>query len=247
MSRFVRLGCGVLIGGAMLVLTSACECAAERPSAEEGAGDRDPWAGADAAGGDGASARGPDVRPAAARAGVLQRNRKHGVSDVVQLVPESQVRGTTALDTLPATMAREGGVPSVGPLAVHRDSTAQRTRHGGHARGREHRGDRGHAPRARGAASAARLAATDAECAGADAGRSRQGAGTGEANERCRFRGASAGDRIDSPGARVSPAASGLAPARSQEHGTHEKASTTEEDDDGFNRRGANTAAGRKR
>jgi hypothetical protein len=40
----------------------------------------------------------------------------------VQLVPESQVRGTTALDTIPAGMAHEGGVPTVGPLAVHRDS-----------------------------------------------------------------------------------------------------------------------------
>src|SRR5664279_3686907 len=40
----------------------------------------------------------------------------------VQLVPESQVRGTTTLDTLPAVMAHEGGVPTVGPLAVRRDS-----------------------------------------------------------------------------------------------------------------------------
>ena len=46
----------------------------------------------------------------------------------VQLVPESQVRGTTALDTLPVGIAREGGAPApsvagLAPLQVKADST----------------------------------------------------------------------------------------------------------------------------
>ena len=40
----------------------------------------------------------------------------------VQLVPESQLRGTSALDTLPGGIAREGGVPTVGPMAARADS-----------------------------------------------------------------------------------------------------------------------------
>src|SRR5450432_4407525 len=55
------------------------ECPAEGSSAEERTGDRDSRTGADTAGGDGAPTRSPDVRPAAARAGVLQRYGKHGV------------------------------------------------------------------------------------------------------------------------------------------------------------------------
>jgi hypothetical protein len=47
-------------------------------------------------------------------------------SDGVQLVPESQVRGTAALDTLPAGLAHEGGVPTVAPLALHPDSMRNR-------------------------------------------------------------------------------------------------------------------------
>jgi hypothetical protein len=45
----------------------------------------------------------------------------------VQVVPESQVRGTTALDTIPAGIAREGGVPApastgLAPLQVKTDT-----------------------------------------------------------------------------------------------------------------------------
>jgi hypothetical protein len=45
----------------------------------------------------------------------------------VQVVPESQVRGTTALDTLPAGVARENGAPApatgIAPLQVRSDTS----------------------------------------------------------------------------------------------------------------------------
>jgi hypothetical protein len=44
----------------------------------------------------------------------------------VQLVPESQIRGAAALDTLPAGIAHEGGVPTVAPLTVRSDSMRNR-------------------------------------------------------------------------------------------------------------------------
>ena len=47
-------------------------------------------------------------------------------SDAVQLVPESQISGSAALDTLPAGLAREGGVPTVAPLQLHPDSMRNR-------------------------------------------------------------------------------------------------------------------------
>jgi len=122
MSRFVRLGCGVIIGGALLVAASRADAQQKAPPPKKGQT---------------IEIRGQVPTPQV----VTVRPREvptydrqllapafyNGTGSTapagdVQLVPESQVRGTTALDTIPAAMAREGGVPTVGPLAVRRDS-----------------------------------------------------------------------------------------------------------------------------
>jgi hypothetical protein len=123
MSRFVRVGCGVLIGGAMLAASSRLNAQQKGPPPKKGQA---------------IEIRGQVPTPQV----VTVRPREVPTYDrqllapafyngtgstastgAVQLVPESQVRGTRALDTMPAIMAHEGGVPTVGPLAVHPDST----------------------------------------------------------------------------------------------------------------------------
>jgi hypothetical protein len=120
-SRFVRTGCGVLIGGVMLVFASRADAQQKAPPKK----------------GQAIEIRGQVPTPQV----VTVRPREvptydrqllspafyNGTGSAtsaggVQLVPESQVRGTTALDTIPAGMAHEGGVPTVGPLAVRSDS-----------------------------------------------------------------------------------------------------------------------------
>ena len=122
MSRFVRVGCGVLMGGALLVAASRADAQQKGPPPKKGQA---------------IEIRGQVPTPQV----VTVRPREVPTYDRqllapafysgtgstastggVQLVPESQVRGTTALDTIPAGMAHEGGVPTVGPLAVRRDS-----------------------------------------------------------------------------------------------------------------------------
>ena len=121
MSRFARVACGVLIGG--VTLLSASSVSAQQKGAPKK--------------GQAIEIRGQVPTPQV----VTVRPREvptydrqllapafyNGTGSTaspggVQLVPESQIRGTTALDTIPAGMAREGGMPTVGPLAVHRDS-----------------------------------------------------------------------------------------------------------------------------
>jgi hypothetical protein len=122
MSRFARLGCGVLIGGALLAFASRADAQQKGPPPKKGQ--------AIAIRGQVPTPQVVTVRPREVPTydrQLLAPAFYNGTgsttsSDIVQLVPESQVRGTTALDTIPAGMAREGGVPTVGPLAVHRDS-----------------------------------------------------------------------------------------------------------------------------
>jgi hypothetical protein len=123
MSRFVRLGCGVLIGGALLVAASRADGQQKAPPPKKGQ--------AIEIRGQVPTPQVVTVRPREVPAydrQLLAPAFYNGTGSMassggVQLVPESQVRGTTALDTIPAGMAHEGGVPSVGPLAVHRDLT----------------------------------------------------------------------------------------------------------------------------
>lgn len=122
MSRFARVGCGVLMGVVMIGAASTLSAQQKGPPPKKGQA---------------IEIRGQVPTPQV----VTVRPREVPTYDrqllapafyngtgsttsqaAVQLVPESQVRGTTALDTLPAGMAHEGGVPTVGPLAVHPDS-----------------------------------------------------------------------------------------------------------------------------
>jgi hypothetical protein len=125
-SRFARVGCGVLAGGMLLLFSPALNAQQKGPPPKKGQA---------------IEIRGQVPTPQV----VTVRPREiptydrqllapafyNGTGSTastggVQLVPESQIRGTTALDTLPAGMAHEGGVPTVGPLAVHRDSLRNR-------------------------------------------------------------------------------------------------------------------------
>jgi hypothetical protein len=123
MSRFVRLGCGVLIGGALIVAASRADAQQKAPPPKKGQ--------AIEIRGQVPTPQVVTVRPREVPTydrqllapAFYNGTGSTASSGGVQLVPESQVRGTTALDTIPAGMAREGGVPSVGPLAVRRDST----------------------------------------------------------------------------------------------------------------------------
>lgn len=122
MSRFARVGCSVLVGGTVLVFSSALGAQQKGPPPKRGQ--------AIEIRGQVPTPQVVTVRPREVPTYDRQLlapafyNGTGGTASAggVQLVPESQVRGTTALDTLPAVMAHEGGVPSVGPLAVHRDS-----------------------------------------------------------------------------------------------------------------------------
>ncbi|MDQ2766270.1 MAG: hypothetical protein M3Y30_03850 [Gemmatimonadota bacterium] len=123
MSRFVRLGCGVLIGGALFVVASRADAQQKGPPPKKGQ--------AIEIRGQVPTPQVVTVRPREVPSydrqllapAFYNGTGSTASSGGVQLVPESQVRGTTALDTLPAGIAHEGGVPTVGPLAVHRDST----------------------------------------------------------------------------------------------------------------------------
>jgi hypothetical protein len=123
MSRFVRVGCGVLLGGALLVATSRADAQQKGPPPKKGQ--------AIEIRGQVPTPQVVTVRPREVPTydrQLLAPAFYNGTGSTastggVQLVSESQVRGTTALDTIPPGMAREGGVPTVGPLAVHRDST----------------------------------------------------------------------------------------------------------------------------
>ena len=122
MNRFARMGCGVLVGGAMLVATSSLGAQQKGPPPKKGQ--------AIEIRGQVPTPQVVTVRPREVPAydrHLLSPAFYNGVGSAaspggVQLVPESQIRGTTALDTIPAGLAREGGVPTVGPLAVHADS-----------------------------------------------------------------------------------------------------------------------------
>ena len=122
MSRFVRVGCGVLVGGAMLVSSSILNAQQKAPPPKRGQ--------AIEIRGQVPTPQVVTVRPREVPTYDRQllaptfyngTGRTASTSDL-QLVPESQIRGTTALDTIPAAMAHGGGVPTVGPLAVHPDS-----------------------------------------------------------------------------------------------------------------------------
>ena len=122
MSRFARVGCGVLVGGAMLVATLSVGAQQKGRPPKKGQ--------AIEIRGQVPTPQVVTVRPREVPAydrHLLSPAFYNGVGSAaspggVQLVPESQIRGTTALDTIPAGLASEGGVPTVGPLAVHADS-----------------------------------------------------------------------------------------------------------------------------
>jgi hypothetical protein len=122
MSRFARVGCGVLIGGVLLVGSASVSAQQKGPPPKKGQ--------AIEIRGQVPTPQVVTVRPREVPTydrQLLAPAFYNGTGSTaaaggVQLVPESQIRGTTALDTIPAGMAHEGGVPTVGPLAVHRDS-----------------------------------------------------------------------------------------------------------------------------
>ena len=125
MSRFARVGCGVLIGGALLVASSSAGAQQKGPPPRKGQA---------------IEIRGQVPTPQV----VTVRPREVPTYDrqllapafyngtgsattaaAVQLVPESQLRETTALDTLPAGVAHVGGA-GIGPLVVRSDSARNR-------------------------------------------------------------------------------------------------------------------------
>jgi hypothetical protein len=125
-SRFARVGCGVLMSGLMFVAASRASAQQKGPPPKKGQAieirgqvptpqvvtvrprevptyDRQLLSPAFYSGTGGTASAGP-----------------------VQLVPESQIRGSAALDTLPTALAHEGGVPTVAPLQLHPDSMRNR-------------------------------------------------------------------------------------------------------------------------
>ncbi|MBK5188772.1 MAG: hypothetical protein JJD97_11055 [Gemmatimonadaceae bacterium] len=125
MSRFVRVGCGVLVSGALLVASSRANAQQKAPPRK----------------GQAIEIRGQVPTPQV----VTVRPREVPTYDrqllapafyngtgstassgAVQLVPESQVSGTAALDTNAAALAHEGGVPTVAPLQLRPDSMRNR-------------------------------------------------------------------------------------------------------------------------
>jgi hypothetical protein len=124
-SRFARVACGVLVGGALLV-------SGQRANAQQKAPPKK---------GQAIEIRGQVPTPQV----VTVRPREVPTYDrqllspafysgtgsaaqtgAVQLVPESQIRGTAALDSLPAGVARGGNVPTMAPLELHPDSMRNR-------------------------------------------------------------------------------------------------------------------------
>ena len=126
MSRFVRTGCGVLIGGVLLVAASRADAQQKGPPPKKGQA---------------IEIRGQVPTPQV----VTVRPREVPTYDrqllspafysgtggavlnpAVELVPESQIRGEPPLDSLPASLARAGAVPTVAPLTVRPDSMRNR-------------------------------------------------------------------------------------------------------------------------
>lgn len=126
MSRFVRVGCGVLVSGALLVAAARADAQQKGPPPKKGQA---------------IEIRGQVPTPQV----VTVRPREVPTYDrqlltpafytgtgstastgAVQLVPESQIRGTAALDAIPAGLAHEGGVPTVAPLTLRPDSMRNR-------------------------------------------------------------------------------------------------------------------------
>lgn len=124
MSRFARVGCGVLIGGVLLVAASGAAAQQKGPPPKKGQ--------AIEIRGQVPTPQVVTVRPREVpnydrhllSAGFFTGTAGAASSGGVQLVSESQIRGTTVLDTLPAGLA--GGVPTIAPLQVHPDSMRYR-------------------------------------------------------------------------------------------------------------------------
>jgi hypothetical protein len=125
MTRFVSVGCGVLMGGAALLAPARLHAQQKAPPPKRGQ--------AIEIRGQVPTPQVVTVRPREVPAydrQILSPAFYNGTGATasaggVQLVPESQVRGTTALDTLPAGIAREGGAPAatgLAPLQVKADS-----------------------------------------------------------------------------------------------------------------------------
>jgi hypothetical protein len=126
MRRFVSLGCGVLMGGVALLAPARLHAQQKGPPPKRGQ--------AIEIRGQVPTPQVVTVRPREVPAydrQILSPAFYNGTGATasaggVQLVPESQVRGTTALDTLPAGTAREGGAPAaatgLAPLQVKADS-----------------------------------------------------------------------------------------------------------------------------
>jgi hypothetical protein len=120
MSRFARVGCGVLIGGALLVAASRADAQQKGPPPKKGQA---------------IEIRGqvPTPQVVTVRPREVPVYDRHlltpafysgtgntGSSDAVQLVPESQVRGTTELDTLVKSVASTAATLSF--PSAHADS-----------------------------------------------------------------------------------------------------------------------------
>ncbi len=128
MSRFVRTGCGVLIGGLMLVAASRADAQQKGPPPKKGQ--------AIEIRGQVPTPQVVTVRPREVPTydrQLLSPAFYNGTGGAalnasVQLVPESQIRGEPPLDSLPATLAGAGGgaVPTVAPLTVRSDSMRNR-------------------------------------------------------------------------------------------------------------------------
>jgi hypothetical protein len=121
MTRFVSVGCGVLMGGAALLSPARLDAQQKAPPKR----------------GQAIEIRGqvPTPQVVTVRPREVPTYDRQLLSPAfytglgssasaggVQLVPESQVRGTTALDTIPAGIAREGAAPGLAPLQVRSDS-----------------------------------------------------------------------------------------------------------------------------
>jgi len=125
-SRFARAGCGVLISGMMSVAASHAAAQQKGPPPRKGQA---------------IEIRGqvPTPQVVTVRPREVPRYDRQLLSpafytgtgsaasaEAVQLVPVSQITGSAALDTVPAGLAHEGGVPTVAPLQLHPDSMRNR-------------------------------------------------------------------------------------------------------------------------
>ena len=124
-NRFVRLGCGVLMSGVLLAAASRANAQQKGPPPKKGQ--------AIEIRGQVPTPQVVTVRPREVPAydrRLLSPAFYNGTGSMastgaVQLVPESQIRGTAALDTLPAGLAQHG-VPTIAPLELHPDSMRNR-------------------------------------------------------------------------------------------------------------------------